>query len=88
MKIITHKSKAGAALLCFFVGALGIHRFYLGGVANNWAGGAYLFMTIACAALSPAIAPLIGFVLIVETIFLICQPKAYYRRDVEVEVVA
>lgn len=29
-KPVSDKSKVAAALLCFFLGGLGIHRFYLG----------------------------------------------------------
>lgn len=31
----TNKSKAAAALLCFFLGVFGIHRFYLGRIGSG-----------------------------------------------------
>lgn len=31
-----HKNKTLAALLCFFVGAVGLHRFYLRGLGDGW----------------------------------------------------
>lgn len=39
-QIISAKSKGIAAVLCFFLGALGIHRFYVG---NLWLLTADLF---------------------------------------------
>ena len=32
---VSDKSKVAAALLCFFLGGLGIHRFYLGQVGSG-----------------------------------------------------
>lgn len=32
---VSEKSKAVAALLCFFVGLLGIHRFYVGKIGSG-----------------------------------------------------
>lgn len=40
---VSDKSKVAAALLCFFLGTLGIHRFYLGRVGS---GIAMLLLTI------------------------------------------
>lgn len=34
-QIISAKSKGTAAVLCFFLGALGIHRFYVGKVGTG-----------------------------------------------------
>ena len=33
--MVSEKSKAVAALLCFFLGVLGIHRFYVGKVGTG-----------------------------------------------------
>lgn len=33
--MISSKSKGTAALLCFFLGALGIHRFYVGKIGTG-----------------------------------------------------
>jgi len=85
-KIITHKSKALAVLICFFIGSLGVHRFYLG---NHTAGFAYLFCTIVSVASGiPELGMMIGLALIIETVYLLCKGKAYYRRVKEVELAA
>ena len=55
---MSDKSKAVAALLCFFLGALGIHRFYLGRIGS---GVAMLICTVL-GGLTTAI--LVGFGLI------------------------
>ncbi|MCI9111151.1 MAG: TM2 domain-containing protein [Eubacterium sp.] len=34
-EVISPKSKAVAALLCFFLGELGIHRFYVGKIGTG-----------------------------------------------------
>ncbi len=34
-EVISSKSKGVAAVLCFFLGALGIHRFYVGKVGTG-----------------------------------------------------
>lgn len=41
--VVSDKSKVAAALLSFFFGMLGIHRFYLG---HNGTGAAMLILTI------------------------------------------
>lgn len=33
--IMSEKSKATAALLCFFLGTLGVHRFYMGKIGTG-----------------------------------------------------
>jgi TM2 domain-containing membrane protein YozV len=33
--MVSEKSRAAAALLCFFFGALGIHRFYVGKIGTG-----------------------------------------------------
>jgi len=85
-KIVTHKSKSLAVLLCFFIGSLGVHRFYLG---SHAAGFAYLFCTIVSVASGiPELGMMIGLALMIETIYLLCKGKAYYRRVKAVEVLA
>lgn len=84
--IVTQKSKTAAVLLCFFIGSPGVHRFYLG---NHTAGFAYLFCTIVSVASGiPDLGMMIGLALIIETVYLLCKGKAYYRRVKQVELAA
>ena len=34
-KVVSEKGKGTAALLCFFLGSLGVHRFYVGKVGTG-----------------------------------------------------
>jgi len=82
--IVTQKSKTAAVLLCFFIGSLGVHRFYLG---SHAAGFAYLFCTIVSVASGiPELGMMIGLALIIETVYLLCKGKTYYKRVKMVEI--
>ncbi|MFI3331644.1 MAG: NINE protein [Rikenellaceae bacterium] len=51
------KSKSTAIILCFFLGMLGIHQFYLG---NTWRGIGYLVLT--CSVVGAWLAAIILFI--------------------------
>lgn len=53
----SQKSKVAAALLCFFLGALGIHRFYVGKIGT----GIIQLLTLGCL----GIWALIDFIMII-----------------------
>lgn len=62
------KSKGVALLLCFFLGGLGIHQFYLG---NTVAGVAYLLFSWTCI---PALISIVDFII------LLCMSEAYFHQ--------
>ncbi|WP_367174935.1 TM2 domain-containing protein [uncultured Desulfovibrio sp.] len=53
----SQKSKVAAALLCFFLGALGVHRFYVGKIGT----GIIQLLTLGCL----GIWALIDFIMII-----------------------
>lgn len=61
------KSKGVALLLCFFLGGLGVHQFYLG---NTAMGVAYLLFSWTC------IPELIS---IIDFFVLLCMNEAYFH---------
>lgn len=61
------KSKGVALLLCFFLGGLGIHQFYLG---NTVMGVAYLLFSWTC---------IPSLIAIVDFIILLCMNEAYFH---------
>ena len=62
------KSKGIALLLCFFLGGLGIHQFYLG---NTVQGVFYLIFSWTCI---PAIISIIDFII------LLCMSESYFHQ--------
>lgn len=62
------KSKGVALLLCFFLGGLGIHQFYLG---NTVEGVAYLLFSWTC---------IPSLISIVDFIILLCMSEAYFHQ--------
>lgn len=62
------KSKGVALLLCFFLGGLGIHQFYLG---NTIQGVFYLIFSWTCI---PALISIIDFII------LLCMSEAYFHQ--------
>ncbi len=62
------KSKGVALLLCFFLGGLGIHQFYLG---NTVQGVFYLLFSWTCI---PALISIIDFII------LLCMSEAYFHQ--------
>lgn len=52
---ISDKSKLSAALLCFFLGFLGVHRFYLGRVGSG------IVLMVLC--VSGVVIPMFGYIL-------------------------
>ena len=62
------KSKGIALLLCFFLGGLGIHQFYLG---NTVQGVFYLLFSWTCI---PAIIAIIDFII------LLCMSEKYFHQ--------
>lgn len=70
------KSKAAAAVLAFFLGGLGIHRFYLG---NALGGIGYLCLFVASFAFPPLVIAMFLIVL-ADMIYILCQNPLYFRR--------
>lgn len=62
------KSKGVALLLCFFLGGLGIHQFYLG---NTIQGVFYLLFSWTCI---PALISIIDFII------LLCMSENYFHK--------
>lgn len=62
------KSKGVALLLCFFLGGLGIHQFYLG---NTIQGVFYLIFSWTCI---PALISIIDFII------LLCMNENYFHQ--------
>lgn len=58
-QMISAKSKGTAAVLCFFLGNLGIHRFYVGKVGT----GILWFLTVG----------LFGFGSVIDFIMILCD---------------
>lgn len=68
------KSKGVALLLCFFLGGLGIHQFYLG---NTTQGVFYLLFSWTCI---PALISIIDFIL------LLCMSESYFHQKYDRDV--
>jgi TM2 domain-containing membrane protein YozV len=66
---MSDKSKTVAALLCFFLGGLGVHRFYVGKVGTG-------ILTIVTIAGFLGIWPLIDFIMILTGSFKDKQGRA------------
>ena len=62
------KSKGVALLLCFFLGGLGIHQFYLGNIVQ---GVLYLLFSWTCI---PALISIIDFII------LLCMSESYFHQ--------
>ena len=62
------KSKGVALLLCFFLGGLGIHQFYLG---NTIEGVAYLLFSWTCI---PTLISIVDFIL------LLCMSESFFHQ--------
>ena len=69
------KNKYVAALLCFLVGELGIHEFYLG---NTGRGVVYLILTIGSIFTGGILLIPIGIVLLIQTIVLLAMNQATF----------
>ncbi|MBR5350595.1 MAG: TM2 domain-containing protein [Prevotella sp.] len=67
------KSKGVALLLCFFLGGLGIHQFYLG---NTVQGVFYLIFSWTCI---PALIAIIDFII------LLCMSESYFHQKYDRE---
>ena len=67
------KSKGVALLLCFFLGGLGIHQFYLG---NTVQGVFYLLFSWTCI---PAIIAIFDFIII------LCMSENYFHQKYDRE---
>lgn len=67
------KSKGVALLLCFFLGPLGIHQFYLG---NTIQGVFYLLFSWTCV---PALISIIDFII------LLCMNENYFHKKYDRE---
>lgn len=67
------KSKGIALLLCFFLGGLGIHQFYLG---NTTQGVFYLIFSWTCI---PALISIVDFII------LLCMSEAYFHQKYDRE---
>lgn len=73
---IKPKSKIVALLLCFFLGGMGVHRFYL---RDYGLGFAYpIGMILSSVAWPPGVV-ILSVVLLIDFIILACSGKAYYR---------
>lgn len=66
--VYAEKSKVAAILLCFFLGSLGIHSFYLGKV------GAGILSLLFCWTFIPA------FIAFIQFIMLLCMSDAEFRE--------
>ena len=62
------KSKGIALLLCFFLGGLGIHQFYLG---NTIQGVFYLLFSWTC---------IPSLIAIIDFIILLCMSESYFHQ--------
>lgn len=75
--VIVHrieKSKGVALLLCFFLGGLGIHQFYLG---NTVQGVFYLIFSWTCI---PVIISIIDFII------LLCMSESYFHQKYDRDI--
>ncbi len=75
-QIVVHKvekSKGVALLLCFFLGGLGIHQFYLG---NTITGVAYLLFSWTCIPV---------FLSIIDFIIILCMNESYFHQKYDRE---
>lgn len=82
--VITKKSKFTTVFLTLALGALGVHRFYLG---NTVLGVMYLLLSCVTLVVFPPALLAITVLLCLEAVYFLCRGKAYYQRRVEMEVV-
>lgn len=73
---MNQKSKAVAALLCFFLGALGVHRFYLG---KTGSGIAILVLSILGPFLFFVPTIVVGIWVLIDFIMILCGSLGDYN---------
>lgn len=82
-KIITHKSKATAIVLCLLLGTLGAHRWYLG---HPWLALMWPMLTFMSFMVGMPLAA--TALLVLDAFILACRGEHYYKRVRRAELAA